>query len=156
MSRCRLFDSPMTKALVLTAVLALSAGGVAEGATDQAPPRVAFFGFQLINTSLQSTTAEEKARIRMLDDAFRKKLDASGRFKIVPIPSDVLQEIAAAPEISNCNGCERDCFVTICSATLMITRLSSATPALPRSRRYDGLERGSESFNVQSSLQSSA
>ena len=108
MSRCRLFDSPMTKALVLTAVLALSAGGVAEGATDKAPPRVAFFGFQLINTSLQSTTAEEKARIRMLDDAFRKKLDASGRFKIVPIPSDVLQEIAAAPEISNCNGCERD------------------------------------------------
>jgi hypothetical protein len=98
----------MTKALVLTAVLALSAGGVAEGATDQAPPRVAFFGFQLLNTSLQSTTAEEKARIRMLDDAFRKKLDASGRFKIVPIPSDVLQEIAAAPEISNCNGCERD------------------------------------------------
>ena len=98
----------MTKALVLTAVLALSAGGVAEGATDKAPPRVAFFGFQLINTSLQSTTAEEKARIRMLDDAFRKKLDASGRFKIVPISSDVLQEIAAAPEISNCNGCERD------------------------------------------------
>ena len=87
----------MTKALVLTTVLALSAGCVAEGATDQAPPRVAFFGFQLINTSLQSTTAEEKARIRMLDDAFRKKLDASGRFKIVPIPSDVLQEIAAAP-----------------------------------------------------------
>jgi hypothetical protein len=55
------------------AVLVLSAG-VAEGAADQAPPRVAFFGFQLINTSLQSTTAEEKARIRMLDDAFRKKL----------------------------------------------------------------------------------
>ena len=90
------------------AVLVLNAGGVAEGAADQAPPSVAFFGFQLINTSLQSTTAEEKARIRMLDDAFRKKLDASGRFKIVPIPPDVLQEIAAAPEISSCNGCERD------------------------------------------------
>ena len=98
----------MTKALVLTAVLALGAGGVAEGAPDQAPPRVAFFGFQLINTSLQSTTAEEEARIRMLDDAFRKKLDASGRFKIVPIPPDLREEVAAAPEISNCNGCERD------------------------------------------------
>jgi Protein of unknown function (DUF2380) len=61
---------------------------------------VAFFGFQLINTSLQSTTAEEKGRIRMLDDAFRKKLDASGRFKIVPIPSDVLQEVAAASAIA--------------------------------------------------------
>src|ERR1700730_4121630 len=34
----------------------------------------------------------------LLDDAFRKKFDASGRFKIVPIPSDVLQEVAAAPE----------------------------------------------------------
>ena len=99
----------MTKALVLTAVLVLGAGGVAEGApAHQAPPRVAFFGFQLINTSLQSTTAEEEARIRMLDDAFRKKLDASGRFKIVPIPPDLREEVAAAPEISNCNGCERD------------------------------------------------
>ena len=88
------------------AVLVLNAGGVAEGAADQAPPRVAFFGFQLINTSLQSTTAEEKARIRMLDDAFRKKkIDASGRFKIVPITPDVFQEIAAVPEISSCNGC---------------------------------------------------
>ena len=47
------------------------------------------------------------------------------------------------------NAASTTCFVTICSATLMITRLSSATPALPRSRRYDGLERGSESFNVQ-------
>jgi Protein of unknown function (DUF2380) len=99
----------MTKALFLTAALVLGAGGVAEGApADQAPPRVAFFGFQLINTSLQSTTAEEEARIRMLDDAFRKKLDASGRFKIVPIPPDLREEVAAAPEISNCNGCERD------------------------------------------------
>ena len=44
----------------------------------------------------------------MLDDAFRRKLGASGRFKIVLVPSDVLREVAAAPEISNCNGCERE------------------------------------------------
>jgi Protein of unknown function (DUF2380) len=44
----------------------------------------------------------------MLDEAFRQKLDSSGRFKIVPIPPDLREEIAAAPEISNCNGCERD------------------------------------------------
>ena len=97
------------KASVLTAVLVLGTGGMAEVmAADQAPPRVAFFGFQLINTSLQSTTSEEEQRIRMLDEAFRQKLDSSGRFKIVPIPPDLREEIAAAPEISNCNGCERD------------------------------------------------
>jgi hypothetical protein len=101
-------DSLMTKALLLTAVLVLSGGVVAEGQADQAPPRVAFFGFQLINTSLQSTTAEEDARIRMLDETFQKKLDASGRFKIVPIPPDLREEVAAAPAISNCSGCERD------------------------------------------------
>jgi hypothetical protein len=99
----------MIKASVLAAVLVLGTGGTAEVmAADQAPPRVAFFGFQLINTSLQSTTPEEEQRIRMLDDAFRQKLDASGRFKIVPIPPDLREAVAAAPEISNCNGCERD------------------------------------------------
>jgi hypothetical protein len=33
----------------------------------------------------------------MLDEAFRQKLDSSGRFKIVPIPPDLREEIAAAP-----------------------------------------------------------
>jgi len=97
------------KASVLTALLILGADGIAGvTAEDQAPPRLAFFGFQLINTSLQSTTPEEEQRIRMLDDIFRQKLDASGRFKIVPIPPDLREAVAAAPEISNCNGCERD------------------------------------------------
>ena len=98
------------KALVLTIVLVLvcSIGIAGEAAADQTVPRVAFFGFQLINTSPQPTTPEETQRIRMLDDMFQQKLDASGRFKIVSIPSHVRDEIAAAPEISNCNGCERD------------------------------------------------
>jgi hypothetical protein len=67
-----------------------------------------FFGFQLINTSLEPTTPIEDGRVKMLDDLFQEKLDHSGRFKIVPIPSDTQQRIAAGPEISGCNGCERD------------------------------------------------
>jgi hypothetical protein len=97
------------KGLVVTVVLVLGSGGVAKmTAADQTPPRVAFFGFQLINTSLQPTTPEETQRIRMLDDMFQQKLDASGRFKIVSVPSGLRDRIAVAPEISNCNGCERD------------------------------------------------
>jgi hypothetical protein len=44
----------------------------------------------------------------MLDEFFRQRLDNSGRFNIVPIPPDLQQRIAAGPEISGCNGCERD------------------------------------------------
>jgi hypothetical protein len=56
------------KGLVVTVVLVLGSGGVAKmTAADQTPPRVAFFGFQLINTSLQPTTPEETQRIRMLE-----------------------------------------------------------------------------------------
>jgi len=97
-------------ALVLRIFLVVvsSIGIVGDAAGGQAPTRVAFFGFQLINTSPQPTTPEETERIRMLNDTFQQKLDASGRFKIVSIPSNMRDKIDAAPEISNCNGCERD------------------------------------------------
>jgi hypothetical protein len=97
------------KAFVLTLVLVfLGSSGIAGEAANQTLPRVAFFGFQLINTSPQPTTPEETQRVRMLDDMFQQKLDASGRFKMISIPSTLRDKIAAAPEISNCNGCERD------------------------------------------------
>jgi hypothetical protein len=91
---------------LLTAVLVLASSSVS--ARDEAPPRVVFFGFQLINTSPQPTTLEEIQRIRMLNDMFQQKLDSSGRFKMVSIPPELRDKIAAAAEISNCNGCERD------------------------------------------------
>lgn len=71
-------------------------------------PRVAFLGFSFINTSLEPTKPEERRRLRMLDDLFRRKLDASGRFHIVAIPPELQRQIASGPEIRNCNGCERD------------------------------------------------
>ena len=68
------------KATVLAIIIAFGAGCTSEViANDQAIPRVAFFGFQLINASLQSTTPEEAQRIRSLDDMFQRKLTSSGR-----------------------------------------------------------------------------
>jgi Protein of unknown function (DUF2380) len=96
------------KPTVLTIIIALGFGCTSEViANDQAIPRVAFFGFQLINTSLQSTTPEEAQRIRSLDEMFQRKLNASGRFQLIPIPHELDDAIAAAP-IANCNGCERE------------------------------------------------
>jgi hypothetical protein len=97
--------------LMKAAIMAIIAApiAVASAAADTtAVPRVAFFGFQLINTSLEPTTPTESERVRMLGDLFREKVDASGRFKIIAIPPDLRETIAAGPEISGCNGCERD------------------------------------------------
>src|ERR1700730_18865725 len=57
-------------------------------APEHAVPKLAFFGFQLINTSLEPTTNGELHRLDMLDKLFRERLDNSGRFKIVPVPPD--------------------------------------------------------------------
>jgi hypothetical protein len=67
----------------------------------------AFFGFELINTSLEPTAEAEVERIHLLDDILREKLTSSRRFEIVDLPPDTVKEIASGPSISNCNGCQR-------------------------------------------------
>ncbi len=69
-------------------------------------PRVAFFGFSLINTSLEPTKPEEEARIKMIDELLRQRLEASGKFRIVPISAEAQKNLRQAA-IENCNGCER-------------------------------------------------
>lgn len=71
-------------------------------------PRVAFFGFSIINTSLEPTKPEEEARLRMLESLLRERLAASGRFAMVEVSPELQQEIARGAEIRDCNGCERD------------------------------------------------
>ncbi len=92
----------------LAAVLigAFTTGSVAADAGDS--PRVAFFGFALINTSLEPTKPVEENRLQMLDALLQEKLGASGRFRFVTIPPELQKEIAPARGIRNCNGCERD------------------------------------------------
>ena len=71
-------------------------------------PKVAFFGFQLINTSIEPITPADEQRIHMLNDMLRQELAASGRFQLPTIPDALQQEIASGPGIPNCNGCQRD------------------------------------------------
>jgi uncharacterized protein DUF2380 len=92
-----------TFAVILAGALATSSSA---GAKDFS--HVAFFGFYLINTSLEPTKPEEEARLRMLDSFLQEQLRASGRFAFVAVPPDILENIAAGPRIENCNGCERD------------------------------------------------
>jgi hypothetical protein len=99
----------LMKAAALSAGLLFGLVGIASAATDNKRNlRVAFLGFRLINTSLESTTSDEDRRIHELDEFIREKLDASGHFMVVTIPPNIQREVAAGLEIGNCNGCERD------------------------------------------------
>ena len=98
----------MTKSVILLVMLIGAVSVRMAAAQAGAVPRVAFFGFDLINSSLEPRHSLEDRRLLMLDHLFREKLDASGRFKIVTIPPDMQKEIAEGPAIRNCNGCQRD------------------------------------------------
>jgi hypothetical protein len=94
-------------AAIVASIFLGALSGASEAAINESP-RVAFFGFTLINTSLEPTSAVEATRLRMLDDLLREKLDASGRFRMIAISPEFQKKIATGPEIRNCNGCERD------------------------------------------------
>jgi uncharacterized protein DUF2380 len=96
------FSLALTSAFAVLAVLVLASA--AHAATAAAP--TAFFGFRMINSSLEETTPEEMRRLAMLEDILRSKLKASGRYRIVDIPKEVQAKIAAGPAIGECNGCE--------------------------------------------------
>lgn len=98
--------SKIVAALMTVFVGAVGASDLTQTADDY--PRVALFGFALINTSIEATRPVEEARLQMLDELLRERLDASGRFRIVSIPTSLQEEIARGPDIRNCNGCERD------------------------------------------------
>jgi Protein of unknown function (DUF2380) len=90
-------------------VLLAVCGGpaIAQTASDK-PLTVAFFGFQLINTSLEPIHDAEKQRIAMVGELLRKMLTDSGRYQIVPLSDELQQKIAQSPEITGCNGCQID------------------------------------------------
>jgi hypothetical protein len=92
-------------------IVILSAGGLLyhiANLTSAAAeiPTVAFFGFQLINTSIEPITPADKQRIRMLDDMVRQACGLWS-FSTSELPDALQQEIANGPGIPNCNGCQR-------------------------------------------------
>ncbi len=79
----------------------------AQAPSDQVKT-VALLGVQFLNDNedREPTTDAERARLAAIKDLFKSELEASGRYKFVPIPPDAAAKIAAGPEIGNCGGCE--------------------------------------------------
>ena len=89
-------------------MLAVCGGPAAAETASGKPVRVAFFGFHLVNTSLEPIHDAEKQRIAMVGELLRRMLMDSGRYQIVPLSDELKQKIAQSAEITGCNGCQID------------------------------------------------
>jgi hypothetical protein len=92
-------------------LISVVVGGRSTGAAPaQSDPMrtVAFLGVQFLNDheDLEPTTDAERARLASIEALFRSELEASGRYKFVPIPADAAAKIAAGPQFGACGGCE--------------------------------------------------
>lgn len=74
-----------------------------------APPRVAIFDFELVDTSLtgemRGVDKNETARLATLAPILRKKLAASGRYDVIPLPPEE-EKAAQASNLQSCGGCD--------------------------------------------------
>jgi hypothetical protein len=73
------------------------------------PARLALFDLELIDSSLQGEVAgadsAEEARLRMIQEELRARLQESGRFQLVDT-APVADQVEAAGMLWSCNGCE--------------------------------------------------
>ena len=94
------------------AVLMLGFLAIGGRAADAAAPpdpvkSVVLLNVQFINdhADLEPTTSAERARLTSIASLFKAKLEASGRYRVVPVPPDIAAKIAAGPELGACGGC---------------------------------------------------
>jgi hypothetical protein len=96
---------PLRKIGPLLALLALLQAGPALAGEKL---KVAFFGFELIVTSIDPAGEAEQRRIARLSEVFAEMLNASGRYEVVPLTDALRAKVAQSANISGCNGCEID------------------------------------------------
>jgi len=68
---------------------------------------VAFYGFRLINTSIEPAGEPEFNRIRLLDKFMSEWLDKSQQFKRIEIPAELIKEAKTKQPFGQCD-CEAE------------------------------------------------
>ncbi|VTZ51247.1 conserved hypothetical protein [Methylocella tundrae] len=99
--------------MALLLLMSIVVGGsiIAAAPTPSAPVKsVAFLGVQFINDNegQEPTTDAERARLASIEELFKSKLEASGRYKFIPMPAEIKAKIAAGSPIGQCGGCGID------------------------------------------------
>ena len=72
------------------------------------PQRIAFLGVHLQNDNegYEPTTDAERNRMKSISEAFKKMLEASGKYTFVSVPASEQQKIEAGQMVGACGGCE--------------------------------------------------
>ena len=97
--------------LAVSLIVGPGAMGLCSAATDtptEPAKSVALLNVHFLNdhADLEPTTDAERARIALIASVFKAKLETSGRYHFISIPSDAASKIAAGPEVGACGGCE--------------------------------------------------
>lgn len=74
------------------------------------PQRIALLGVHLQNDNegYEPTSDAERNRMKAVSDAFKKQLEASGKYTFVSVPASEQQKIDAGQLVGACGGCEYD------------------------------------------------
>jgi hypothetical protein len=141
-------DVAALAALFVGVLLAPGGGPAAAYTASGEPLKVAFFGFELINTSPEPTSDAERARLASLGEQLRGMLEASGRYRVVPLSGELRKKIAAGAEITGCNGCQIDwareagadlaVWGTVQKVSNLILNITVSMYSVKDGRRYSG------------------
>ena len=102
-----LLKREVVRTAMLAVVLLVVGRGIVAAQTDSGEKlKVAFFGFELINTSPQPTSDAENQRLVMVGDTLTQMLADSDRYQFVPLSDALKQKIERNARITGCNGCQ--------------------------------------------------
>jgi hypothetical protein len=91
----------------LLSLAALAHPALAEPATAKSVSMLGVF-FQNDNEGYEPTSAAERARMAAIEAQFKATLEATGKYKFVPITADVQADIVKGQQVGECGGCEID------------------------------------------------
>ena len=96
--------------LMVSAIASSAALSSSWADTQQKPggvPSIAFFGFRLINTSVQPPSEAEFRRVQLLDALMDERLRSSGRYTVVPVREEIMRDVEKGQDFGECS-CEVD------------------------------------------------
>jgi len=93
--------------LIISLGVAMSLLGIGSAQADQ-PVKIAVLSAQLQNdhAAWVPTTDAERQRMVKIEDIFKSMLEASGRYKFIPVNPSIQQRIDKDQKMGACAGCE--------------------------------------------------
>lgn len=98
----------LTNAAVLLGIGVTLFAAPMQAALAEAPIKIAVLSAILQNDHAQwvPTTDAERNRLKNIEDIFKSSLEASGKYKFVPVSAAIQEKIGKDQKMGECGGCE--------------------------------------------------